>query len=146
MPYTPEAYAYTPVNYVGKSGSIPALLLYERDGLSYLRFQTKVWRFYDGWGLWATAGIWSEHVVRAGPDEPGIADLLGELAREAAVRQQHLSNCRPRANGQRVSDREIHISKSNQANGQGAEIPSLTTSSDKEQILLSKNIALNQKS
>ena len=43
MPSTPEAYAYTPVNYVGESGSIPALLLYERGGLSYVRFWTQSW-------------------------------------------------------------------------------------------------------
>jgi hypothetical protein len=39
MPYTPEAYAWSPVNYVGKSGSIPAFLLYEAGGLCYVRFR-----------------------------------------------------------------------------------------------------------
>jgi hypothetical protein len=119
MPYSPEAYAYTPVNYVGESGSIPALLLYERDGLSYLRFRTKSWPHYDGWGLWRTVGIFSEHVVTADPHEPAVADLLQELERDTAAQQQHLSNCRHQANGQRVSNREI----SKQENGQGSPAP-----------------------
>lgn len=112
MPHTPEAYAYTPVNYVGESGSIPALLLYERDGLSYLRFQTKSWPHYDGWGLWSTVGIWSEHVVRADPREPAVADLLKELEREVADQRQYRSNCRHRANVQWK-----------QENGQGTPAP-----------------------
>src|ERR1700747_3068946 len=100
MPYTPpEGCLFSPVRYVGESGSIPALLLYERDGLSYLRFQTKSWPHYDGWGLWSTVGIWSEHVVTADPHEPAVADLLHELQKEAAAHQQHVSNCRHRANG-----------------------------------------------
>jgi hypothetical protein len=100
MPYTPEAYALIPVKYVGESGSIPALLLYERDGLSYLRLQTKNWPHYDGWGLWSTVGIWSEHVVSADPHEPAVADLLQTLEREAAAMRQSLANARQRENGQ----------------------------------------------
>ena len=74
MPYTPEAYAYTPVNYVGESRSIPALLLYERGGLSYLRFRVQSsWPYYDGWSNWVTVGLFSEHIVTADPHEPAVA-------------------------------------------------------------------------
>ena len=95
MPYTPAAYAYSPVKYVGESGSIPALLLYEAGGLCYVRFRVRTaWPYYDGWSNWDTVGLFPEHVVAADPHEPAIADLLGELDREAAAQQQHLANCR----------------------------------------------------
>ena len=119
MPYSPEAYAYTPVKYVGESGSIPALLLYERHGLSYLRVQTKSWPHYDGWGLWSTVGIWSEHVVAADPHEPAVASLLGELERETALMRQY-------ANDKRQTNGQSHLPKSKQANGQGAPAPKVT--------------------
>jgi hypothetical protein len=121
MPYTPEAYAYTPVKYVAGSGSIPALLLYERDGLSYLRFQTKSWPHYDGWGLWTTAGIFSEHVVTADPHEPAVADLLQELEREVAAQEQH------RTNGQRAS-------QAKQENGQHAKMGDEQHVHDKKRV------------
>jgi hypothetical protein len=118
-PYTPEAYAYSPVRYVGESGSIPALLLYEAGGLSYVRFRvTSAWPHYDGWSKWTNVGLFTEHVVTADPHEPAVADLLGELEREAAAQQQHLANCRHRANGQGASDRGKTISK--QEKGQEA--------------------------
>ena len=116
MPYTPEAYAYTPVNYVGESGRIPALLLYERDGLSYLRFQTKNWPHYDGWGFWSTVGIFSEHVAPADPHEPAVADLLHELEKEV-VAYQHQPSIRERVNSAVVAKAPPQI------NGQGATTP-----------------------
>jgi len=105
MPSTPEAYAYTPVNYVGESGSIPALLLYERGGLSYVRFWTQSWLHYDGWSGWVTTALHSEHVVAADPHEPAVVDLFRELEREAAAQLQHLSNRRHQANGQHAKER-----------------------------------------
>jgi len=73
-PYNPEAYAYSPVKYVGESGSIPALLLYEAGGLCYVRIWIdSTWHYYDGWGKWDTVGLFPEHVVTADPHEPGVA-------------------------------------------------------------------------
>jgi hypothetical protein len=101
MPYTPETYAWSPVKYVGESGSIPALLLCEAGGLSYVRFRVASARpYYDGWSNWVTVGLFSEHVVAADSREPAVADLLGELEREAAAQRHHISNCRRQANGQ----------------------------------------------
>jgi hypothetical protein len=57
MPYTPEAYAWSPVKYVGRS-------------------------------KWVTVGLFIEHVVTADPHEPAVADLLGELEREATRMRQ----------------------------------------------------------
>jgi hypothetical protein len=92
MPYThSKVYAYTPVKYVGESGSIPTLLLYERDGLAYVRFWTRCWRQYNGWSGWVTTALHSEHVVTADPHEPAVASLLGELEREAAVMRHRIS-------------------------------------------------------
>jgi hypothetical protein len=50
----------------------------------------------------------------ADPHEPGIADLLQALEGEVAAQQKHPFNCRQRANGQRTSDKGIHVSKSKQ--------------------------------
>jgi hypothetical protein len=101
MPYTPEAYAYSPVKYVSESGSMPALLLYEVGGLSYVRFRVQTaWPYYDGWSKRTTVGLFTEHVVTADPHKPAVADLLGELEREAAARRQHPLNRSHQANGQ----------------------------------------------
>lgn len=116
MPYTPERYACVPVNYIGESGPIPGLLLYDRDRLAYVRFQTQNWPHYDGWGLWATTALHSEHVVRADPHEPAVASLLGELEREATLMRQYTNDSAP----------DERPGKSRPANRHGAPAPKTT--------------------
>ena len=86
-----ERYEYC--EYFSGSGAITCLVVRRTAELCIVRFRTADWGpAYDGFSIYATAGIFPEHLRPADPQSPGVRNFVQALAREVAA-----SNCRQRA-------------------------------------------------
>src|SRR6516162_7180239 len=102
-------------------------VLYRTDQLTFVQFRTEDWPGYRDFSNYVRVALFPEHLRPADPQSPGVTNFVQAIAREVAAQQQHLLNRRHPAhgqgNGQGASDRDRHLSKPNQANGQGASAP-----------------------
>jgi hypothetical protein len=111
------------------SGALTCRVLYRTEQLAFVQFRTVDWPGYKDFGNYARVALFHEHLRPADPQSPGVMNFVRELEREtAAQQQQHASGCKHQANGQRASDKGIHISK---PNGQGGSLPAAAKSAEK---------------
>ena len=105
--------------YFSPSGAIACRVLYRTEQLIFVQFRTLDWPGYREFGNYARVALFPEHLRPADPRSPGVVGFTQALMREAAVQQQHLSDCRRQANGQGAR----HMSKSKRGNGQETPVP-----------------------
>ena len=90
------------------SGAIACRVLYRTEELAFVQFRTVDWPGYWDFGNYARVALFPEHLRPADPQSPGVVGFTQALAREVAVQQQHLANCRhhgaPSGNGSGKKD------------------------------------------